>query len=204
MKSAFRYLLLMLVAVAAFAPATASAAGPLDVLRDCSVNGTLTGSYSKSMLNAALRRIGGDLAEYSDCRSVIESALAGGPGAKASSNGGDGGGSTGGGSGDGSSGGSGSGGDAKAKHGSKGNSGVDGADDGDDGRRELASIDDDFRIEGSSGADDGGAGGVSPALLLAVIALACAALAGGVALAARHNPAFAERLRRVPLPGRRG
>lgn len=201
MMRAFRNLLLVLVATAAIAPATASA-GPLDVLRDCADNGMLDGRYSKSTLNAALQSLGGDLAEYSDCQAVISAALAASPppGANTSDNG-DGGGSANT-AGDADDDGSGSGSDAGAgaKDRPDDKPGAN-TDDGD--RKELASIDDGFGLDAGSGADDD-SGGISLPALLALIAVVLAAVAGAVALAARHNPDLAERLRRVPLPGRRG
>ncbi len=52
-------------------------AGSADVIRDCSRDGVLNGSYSQGELQRALKKLPSDLDEYSDCRSLIrEAALA--------------------------------------------------------------------------------------------------------------------------------
>jgi hypothetical protein len=64
--------LLALLACAVFAaPALGSAA---DVIRDCSEDGVLNGHYSHSELAKALDKLPSDLDEYTDCRAVIRSA----------------------------------------------------------------------------------------------------------------------------------
>jgi hypothetical protein len=57
-------------ASAATAPATVRA-----ILRDCEDDGSLTGSYRPSELRDAVRNIGTDLDQYSDCRDVIGAAV---------------------------------------------------------------------------------------------------------------------------------
>ena len=64
-------LLAALLGLATAAPAPASPAG---VIRDCSEDGILNGSYSQSELDGALEQLPSDLDEYTDCRSVIRRA----------------------------------------------------------------------------------------------------------------------------------
>lgn len=45
------------------------------VYRDCEVNGQLTGHYSRGELQAAISHMPANMAEYSDCQSVIQRAL---------------------------------------------------------------------------------------------------------------------------------
>lgn len=51
-----------------------AAAGPIDVIRDCSEDGTLERSYSQRELSGALDTLPSDLDEYTDCRGVIRGA----------------------------------------------------------------------------------------------------------------------------------
>jgi hypothetical protein len=64
---------MMLALVAALA-ATPAHAAPIDVIRDCSEDGSLDGKYSQDELSGALRQLPSDLDEYTDCRSVIRGA----------------------------------------------------------------------------------------------------------------------------------
>jgi hypothetical protein len=59
------------------APAAASA-NPRQVIADCGDDGTLNRKYSNSDLRKARDNLPTDLAEYSDCREVIASAITGG------------------------------------------------------------------------------------------------------------------------------
>lgn len=61
----------MLAGLATAAPAPASSGA---VIRDCSEDGILNGSYSQSELDGALEQLPSDLDEYTDCRSVIRRA----------------------------------------------------------------------------------------------------------------------------------
>jgi hypothetical protein len=72
-----RHLLLLAVLAVLLIPATASAT-PAQVIRDCGNDGTLNRKYSNSDLRKARDRLPTDLAEYSDCRDVISSAITGG------------------------------------------------------------------------------------------------------------------------------
>lgn len=182
--------LVVLVAVFAVLPATAHAASAFDVLRDCADDGQIQGTYNRATLIEARGSQPGDLAAYGECTAAINAKIAsmkkggggdgpGGTGKSADLNG-----------------------DGKvtpaerraAKKRAK------------QEKRELASLgggltpDDPGGLGGGGGSDDG----TSLPLILALIALALAALAGGAWYAARRNPAFANTLRRVPLPGRRG
>jgi hypothetical protein len=49
-------------------------ASPSAVIRDCSEDGVLNGSYSQSDIANALEQLPSDLDEYTDCRSVIRAA----------------------------------------------------------------------------------------------------------------------------------
>jgi hypothetical protein len=72
--------MMMAVLFAVLAVATASAS-PIDVIRDCSEDGSLNRHYSQRDLSGALGQLPSDLDEYTDCRSVIRGAqLAGGRG----------------------------------------------------------------------------------------------------------------------------
>ena len=76
----------MIMAVV-FAVASASVAqgSPIDVIRDCSEDGSLNRHYSQHDLSGALGQLPSDLDEYTDCRSVIRAAqLAGARGKSAS------------------------------------------------------------------------------------------------------------------------
>ena len=73
-------LVILLLGLTACAPAaTAWAATSPEtirtILRDCEDDGTLNGSYRPSELRDAVRNIGTDLDQYSDCRDVISAAV---------------------------------------------------------------------------------------------------------------------------------
>jgi hypothetical protein len=67
-------LLLAAMLVALAAPATASAKGGQDVIRDCAEDGDLDGDYSQKDLDDASKNMPSDISEYSNCRDVIERA----------------------------------------------------------------------------------------------------------------------------------
>ena len=75
-RALFAILLLGLIVPA---PATTWAATSPDriraILRDCEDDGSLSGSYRPSELRDAVRNIGTDLDQYSDCRDVISAAV---------------------------------------------------------------------------------------------------------------------------------
>ena len=64
-------------------PAAAHASGA-DVIRDCADDGKLSKQYSQKELEDANRNLPSDIDEYTDCRSVIQSALHGGSGSTGS------------------------------------------------------------------------------------------------------------------------
>lgn len=180
----------MLACVVALLPISAAQA---DVIQDCSQDDVLNQKYSKGELQKALNDIPGDVDEYTLCRSAINKALTGeGPTATGSANDGSGPGS-----------GAGSGGSGDGSSGPGGSNGEDGSSSGE--RQQLAALNEvlDSPNPGAAGTVATSNGMPAPALL-ALIALGCLAIGGGVYLAAKRNPAFANALRRVPLPKRRG
>ena len=72
--------LVVMCAIALPAPLEAQAASPAAIHNDCSDNGKLDRQYSNADLRRARDTIPADLDEYSDCRDVITSAIAAGPG----------------------------------------------------------------------------------------------------------------------------
>lgn len=66
--------ILALLVLAVLVAAPSAYAAPIDVIRDCSEDGSLDRHYSQGDLSGALRQIPSDLDEYTDCRSVIRSA----------------------------------------------------------------------------------------------------------------------------------
>jgi hypothetical protein len=88
-----------LAAVLAFAPASAWAAGGIDVIRDCTDNGRMDDSHGDLDYQQGLDNLPSDVDEYTDCRQIITAARRRDAIAKSSSNdGGGGGGGAGGGS----------------------------------------------------------------------------------------------------------
>jgi hypothetical protein len=77
MTRVFRHLLIIgaLSVLALPSPAFASAD---QVIRDCALDGKLNHHYSNADLRRARDHLPSDLAEYSDCRDVIASAITGG------------------------------------------------------------------------------------------------------------------------------
>ena len=72
-----RHLLVLGVLVALALPA-AAAASPQQAARDCVVDGDLDRSYSNAELRRALDLLASDSNEYSDCPDVLEAAIKGG------------------------------------------------------------------------------------------------------------------------------
>lgn len=66
----------MLIAVSLGSAAMAATAhgAPIDVIRDCSEDGSLNRHYTQRDLSGALDELPSDLDEYTDCRSVIRAA----------------------------------------------------------------------------------------------------------------------------------
>jgi hypothetical protein len=189
MKRALRHFVLLAALMALVLPASAAATSPMTIVRDCADSDSLEGSYSNSDLQKALKLVRGDLAEYSNCKAVISAAKGGGPKAMASGKGGP----------------------------------ID-PDLNNDGvvtprerriaakrareqrreDRELAVIGDSLSPDGDSSASGSGgsSGGGSLPMILTLVALALLAVGGGLWYTAKRNPAVANALRRVPLPGK--
>ena len=190
MKRALPHFVLLALLLA-LVPATAAATAPITIVRDCADSDSLEGSYSNSDLQKALKLVRGDLAEYSNCKAIIAAAKGGGPKAKAA-----------------------------GKDGGRIDPDLNG-----DGvvtprerriakqreraarreSRELAAIGDTLSPDGDSAAGGGSgssSGGGSLPMILTLIALALLAVGGGLWYTAKRNPAVANALRRVPLPGK--
>jgi hypothetical protein len=194
MKRAIRQFTLpaALIALALLVPAQAATASVLDVQRDCADSDVFERKHSRADLQATLKRIQGDVDEYTDCEKMVLAALAGGPKAGASSKG--------------------------APDADLNNDGVVTSKERriaaerakrqrekrEKRNRQIASIDqgllDDAAAATGSGGD--GSGGMPLPLVLALIALGCAGAGGGLWYASQRNPAVANAFRRVPLPFR--
>jgi hypothetical protein len=185
MKRPIRQLtLLTTLLVAAFVPAHAAVASPLEVLQDCADSDVFEQKHSRSDLNRARGEIPADLAEYATCRRLIAAALAAG-GSKGGKDG------------------SGPGGadanltPAERRRAAKRKRAE---------RRRLAAVEDALAPDDDDSGlvvGDDSSGGTPLPLILTLIALACLGIGGGVWYASRRNPAVANALRRVPLPGKR-
>ena len=64
-----------LLAALLLVPAAAHAAGPTEVLRDCTDDDVLQGNYTLAELREAQRELPTDIDEYSPCRDVLERAV---------------------------------------------------------------------------------------------------------------------------------
>ena len=189
MKRAIRQLTLpaALVVLALLVPAQAASASPLAVQRDCADSDVFERKHSQADLKATLRQIQGDVGEYTDCEKMVLAAL------------------------------------ASSKKGGAGRGAPD-ADLNNDGivtprerriaakrakqrreqrNRQIAAVDEDLIQDDDAAASGGGGSGGTPLpLILALIALGCAGIGGGLWYASQRNPAVANALRRVPLPFR--
>jgi hypothetical protein len=70
------------------APAAAEADGGAAVIRDCLNNGRITGHYTQTQYAQALAELPADVAEYSDCASLIRRAQLGAAGGRGAPTGG--------------------------------------------------------------------------------------------------------------------
>jgi len=178
-----------LVVLALLVPAQAAHASVLAVQQDCADSDTFERKHSRADLQNTLKQIQGDVDEYTDCEKMVLAALAASKGNAGGSDG-----------------------------------GVIDADLNDDGvvtpkekriakkrakqqreqrDRQIAAVDEDLiqdDVAASSGG--GGDGGTPLPLILALIALGCAGIGGGLWYASKRNPAVANAFRRVPLPFR--
>jgi hypothetical protein len=182
-----------LVVLAVLVPVQAASASALDVQRDCGDSDVFERKHSRADLEAALRDPQADLAEYGTCKQMINAALA----AMAKDN-------------------------AAKKSDGGGGAGAASADANGDGvvtpeekavavkkakekrkqsNQEIAAVSDDLvQDDAATATGGGGSGGTSLPMILAIVALVCAAIGGGVWYAAKRNPAFANALRRVSPP----
>lgn len=193
MKRTIRQLLLptTLVVLAILVPAQAATASVLAVEQDCADSDTFERKHSRADLQNALTQIQADLAEYGTCKQMINAALAalakadasnesgGGPTASAADLDGDG---------------------VvtpeekavaakKAKQKQK------------QRNQEIASVSDELvQDDAATAVGDGASDGTSLPLILAIVALICAGIGGGLWYAAKRNPAVANALRRVSPP----
>src|SRR3954447_9445475 len=79
MRTHLRTALVLIAVLLLGLPAAAHASGP-DVIRDCADDGKLDKPYTQKELTDALNNLPSDIDEYTDCRSVIRSAMHGGSG----------------------------------------------------------------------------------------------------------------------------
>lgn len=206
------------LAVAATALAgPAFAASPLKILRDCSDDGRLQGTYTDADLQRALSDIRGDTAAYTNCAGAITAAIgSNGPGAKSArnddGNGGRGGSGSGGGNGGFGSGAVDANGDVRISPSERRAAAQERAEERSE-HRQIASIADDI-VGPADGDEDGGpqgaivtgdaSAGIPTPVIIALIALVLALATGGTWYAAHRYPAIGNALRRVQLPNRRG
>ena len=192
MKRAIRQLMLptALVVLALLVPAQAATASPLAVQQDCADSDVFERKHSQADLKATLKQIQGDVGEYTDCEKMVLAALA-----------------------------------SSKKGGAGGSTAAPDADLNNDGvvtpkekriaakrakqhrekrDRQIAAVDEDLIQDDAAASSGGGndSGGTPLPLILALIALACAGVGGGLWYASKRSPAFANTLRRVPLPFR--
>lgn len=192
MKRTIRQLLLptAFVVLAILVPAQAASASVLAVEQDCADSDVFEQKHSEADLRAALGQIQADLAEYGTCKQMINAALAamakadapkntgGGPGAAADLDG-----------------------DGVVTPEEKAVAAKRAKQKQKQRNQELAAISDDLvQDDAATAAGDSDSGGLSLPLILAIIALLCAGIGGGVWYAAKRNPAFANALRRVAPP----
>ena len=184
---------LLLFAVLAF-PALAQAS-PDDVLRDCNADESIDEKHSDADKRAALKKMPGEMKEYTECEQVIAASLGGGKKANSSGTGG-----SGFGQGDGAGG---------IDPDTNGDGVVSGAEReaAEKRKRQLAQADTERQLGDrqtdplQAGAADGRetANGLSLPAILALLALVLLTLGAGLYALWRRNP---ELLRRVPLPFR--
>jgi hypothetical protein len=186
---------LLAVAMALVAAAPASA-GWKEVLIDCANNDPIQGDYKRHVLQEAKQHVTGDRLAYTECTAEISAAIAKLSKSKGGSGDGDG-----------------------------GAGGAPNADLNGDGvvtpaekrkakekkerqEQSVASVNDTLKPDGDAGsgtlAGDTASDDSSLPLILAIVLAALLVAAGGAWYAAQRNPAIANALRRVPLPGRRG
>ena len=194
MKRTLRHLLLpaTLVALAILVPTQAASASVLAVEQDCADSDVFEQKHSEADLRAALGQIQADLAEYGTCKQMINAALAAMAKANSSKNGG----------------GNGPGaaaadldGDGVVTPEEKAVAAKKAKQKRKQRNQEIAAVSDELvQDDAATATGGGGSDGPSLPLILAVVALVCAGIGGGVWYTAKRNPAFANALRRVSPP----
>jgi hypothetical protein len=183
-----RQLLLPLafVVLALLVPAQVANASALAVQQDCADSDTFERKHSRADLQAALKEIQADLAEYGTCRQMILAELAALGKAKSAGKGG------------------GSGpaadlnGDGVVSPKEKAVAAKKAKQKRERERNQINAVDDDLvQDDAASAGGDGGSGGSSLPLILALVALICAGVGGGLWYASKRNPGLANALRRV-------
>ncbi len=181
-----------LVVLAILVPTQVAGASVLAVEQDCGDSDVFEQKHSRADLQKALSQMQADLAEYGTCKQMINAELA--ALAKA---------------------------DATKNSGGGGGTGAAAADIDGDGvvtpaekavaakkakqkrkqrNQEIAAVSDDLVQDDAATATGGGSDGTSLPMILAIVALVCAGIGGGVWYTAKRNPAFANALRRVSPP----
>jgi hypothetical protein len=191
MKRTIRQLMLptTLVVLAILVPAQAATASVLAVEQDCADSDVFEQKHSRQDLQNALTQIQADLAEYGTCKQMINAALA----AMAKAGGSDG---------DGPSAAAADlDGDGVVTPEEKAVAAKKAKQKRKQRNQEIAAVSDELvQDDAATAAGDGGSDGMSLPLILAIVALICAAIGGGVWYTAKRNPAFANALRRVSPP----
>jgi hypothetical protein len=192
MKRTIRQLTLpaALVVLAILVPAQVAGASVLAVEQDCADSDTFEQDHSREDLQNALTQIQADLAEYGTCKQMINAELAalakanaskdpddGGPSAAADLDG-----------------------DGVVTPEEKAVAAKKAQQKRKQRNQEIAAVSDDLVQDDSATAVGDDSGGPSLPLILAIVALVCAGIGGGVWYAAKRNPAFADALRRVSPP----
>jgi len=184
---------MLLFAVLAF-PALAQAS-PDDVLRDCNADESVDDKHSDADKRAALKKMPGEMKEYTDCEQVIAASIGGGKNASSSGNGGSGFGE-----------GDGAGGSFDPDTNGDGVVSPAERDAANKRKRQLAQADTERQLGDrqtdplkAGAVDSDTANGLSLPAILALLALLLLTLGAGLYVLWRRNP---ELLRRVPLPFR--
>jgi hypothetical protein len=169
---------------------TQAAASTLDVKQDCADSDTFEQKHSRADLQNTLNEIPADLTEYGTCKQMIAAELAQLNKANASNNSDDG---------------------PSAKAADLDGDGVvtpeekatvakKAREKQKQRNQEIAAVSDDLVQDDAATVTGDDSGGTSLPLILAIVALLCAGLGGGLWYAAKRNPAVANALRRVSPP----
>jgi hypothetical protein len=182
-----------LVVLAVLVPTQVASASVLAVEQDCGDSDVFEQKHSRADLQKALTQMQADLAEYGTCKQMINAELAALAKDKAAKN---------------SDGGGGAGATAADANGDgvvtpeeKAVAAKKAKEKRKQRNQEIAAVSDDLvQDDAATAAGGGGSDGTSLPMILAIAALVCAGIGGGVWYTARRNPAFANALRRVSPP----